>query len=252
LNQIGTTNTKSLGVLGGSKDGVGVGGATYSTVFHGVEGENLGGGSGAGVFGRSLGGGAGVYGEGVGTALAATFIGNVSISGTVAAAGKAFLIDHPCSPEERLLRHWATESNEMLVSYSGNTVTDHDGSATIELEGYVESLAHDFRYQLTPIGTLARTCVQEEISDGKFTIRTDAPNVKVSWFLQGVRKDAYAVYSKSPVEQEKPKHWKGKYITPEAHGARAEQAIGRLEGALETGEPLSSGAPISSVKPARP
>lgn len=53
-------------------------------------------------------------------------IGNFTASGV-----KAFTIDHPLDPENKMLRHFAVESNEVLNSYSGNATTDASGKVVV-------------------------------------------------------------------------------------------------------------------------
>jgi hypothetical protein len=104
--------------------------------------------------------------------------------------------------------------------YNGNVVTDDAGYATISLPRYFESLNVDFKYQLTVIEsnpdawTLAK--VTSEIANNEFTIRTSAPNTKVSWQVTGVRNDAYAKKYRIVPEQMKSDENKGKLLTPEA------------------------------------
>ena len=42
------------------------------------------------------------------------------------------------------------------------------------------------------IGQFAQAVVASEVSHNQFTIRTDKPNVKVSWHVTGNRQEAYA------------------------------------------------------------
>jgi len=58
-----------------------------------------------------------------------------------------------------------------------------------------------------------------------FTIRTDKPNVKVSWQVTGIRQDAYANAHRIPVEQVKPERERGFYLHPELFGATAEKSM---------------------------
>ncbi|MDQ3930271.1 MAG: hypothetical protein M3328_14130, partial [Chloroflexota bacterium] len=89
---------------------------------------------------------------------------------------------------------------------------------TVTLPAYVEALNKDFRYQLTVIGTFAQAIVSTEIQKNSFTIKTDKPNVKVSWQVTGVRKDPYAEKNKIEVEQAKPAQERGYYRHPEVYG----------------------------------
>ena len=79
---------------------------------------------------------------------------------------------------------------------------------------WFEALKRDFRYQLTVIGQFAQAIIGAEIQSGQFTIRTSAPNVKVSWQVTGVRQDAYAKAHPLVVEEEKPAHMQGSIFTP--------------------------------------
>ncbi|MGC4059168.1 MAG: hypothetical protein QM743_13780 [Chitinophagaceae bacterium] len=82
----------------------------------------------------------------------------------------------------------------MMNLYNGNVTTSASGDATITLPDYFAALNKDFKYQLTCIGTFAQAIVSEEISGNTFKIKTDKPNVKVSWQVSGVRQDAAANY----------------------------------------------------------
>jgi hypothetical protein len=150
-------------------------------------------------------------------ALAGIFQGNVKIEPRISQAGdltvsgklqvtsgmKMFHIDHPLDPENKYLNHAAIESSEVLNVYSGNITTDVRGDAVVQLPGWFEALNKDFRYQLTVVGTFARAIVAEEIKSNRFVIQTDAPNVKVSWQVTGVRSDPTARKFKFEVEEER-------------------------------------------------
>jgi hypothetical protein len=77
-----------------------------------------------------------------------------------------------------------------------------------------------FRYQLTVMGrSFAQAIVWKEIAKGgrTFQIRTNQPNVKVSWQVTGVRNDAYARAHPFKVIQSKGEH-AGEYLHPELFG----------------------------------
>lgn len=131
---------------------------------------------------------------------------------------KAFKIDHPQDPENKYLYHSSVESPDMMNIYNGNVVTDANGDATITLPGYFSSLNIDFKYQLTCIGQFAQAIVAQEISDGTFKIKTDKPNVKVSWQVTGVRNDPVAQKYRVQTEVEKPAGEKGFYLMPDVYG----------------------------------
>jgi len=131
---------------------------------------------------------------------------------------KNFKIDHPADPENKFLYHAAIESDVPYNKYSGNITTDANGEAIVELPEYVELVNKDFRYNLTVIGTFAQAIVGKEVSDNKFVIRTDEPNVKVSWELTGVRNDPYMQQNSYEPVREKISEEKGTYMNPELYG----------------------------------
>jgi len=95
----------------------------------------------------------------------------------------------------------------------------------VQLPEWFEALNTDFRYQLTVIGQFAQAVVAHEIENNRFEIRTNAPNVKVSWQVTGVRQDAYAKAHPLVVEQQKDARLRGFYIHPDLFGAPPEKQI---------------------------
>lgn len=141
-------------------------------------------------------------------------VGDLTTTGT-----KAFTIDHPLDPENKMLRHFAIESNEVLNSYSGNVVTNEKGIGVVQLPAYFETINKDFRYQLTVIGSFAQAIVNREIKNNSFEIATNQPNVKVSWEVKAVRNDLHMQKLNTLKEEEiKPANMKGKYFEPAAYG----------------------------------
>ena len=144
--------------------------------------------------------------------------GRVVVNGDFTVVGaKAFTMDHPLDPENKLLVHAAAESNEVINFYSGNITTDASGKATVKLPDYFEAINKDFRYQLTVIGSFAQAIVSKEVENNKFEIATNTPNVKVSWEVKGVRNDARMKKHPFVAEQEKTPAQKGKYWDPASH-----------------------------------
>lgn len=131
---------------------------------------------------------------------------------------KNFKIDHPADPENKFLYHATIESDVPYNKYSGNITTDANGEAIVELPEYIELVNKDFRYNLTVIGTFAQAIVDKEVSDNKFVIRTNEPNVKVSWELTGVRNDPYLQQNSYEPVREKGSYEKGTYMNPELYG----------------------------------
>ena len=116
----------------------------------------------------------------------------------------------------------------MLSVYSGNVVTDAGGYAAVQMPAYVEALNTDFRYQLTVVGQFAQAIVAKKLKDGQFVIRTDQPNVEVSWQVTGVRQDAYAKSNPLVVEQPKTAAQQGLYLHPDAYHLSADQGLETL------------------------
>lgn len=122
-----------------------------------------------------------------------TNYGNAIINGSLNTSGtKNFRIEYPLDTTKYLV-HASIESNEVLNKYSGNIVTDQNGEATVNLPDFFESINTDFRYQLTVIGIFAQAIVADEIKNNRFLIKTDKPNVKVSWEVTGKRNDKYII-----------------------------------------------------------
>jgi hypothetical protein len=168
---------------------------------------------------------AGASGTTTGSKYAGYFSGNVNVTGTLSKGGGSFKIDHPLDPENKYLYHSFVESPDMMNVYNGNIVTDQNGEAMVELPEYFSALNEDFRYQLTVIGSFSQAIIAEEIMDNRFKIMTDKPNVKVSWQVTGIRKDAWAEKNRIEVEVEKRVGEKGYYLYPEVYGLEYDKSI---------------------------
>src|SRR5262249_7756320 len=111
--------------------------------------------------------------------------------------------------------------------------TDENGNGIVALPDWFEAVNRDFRYQLTVVGTFAQAIVASEIKDHRFTIKTSAPNVKVSWLVTGVRSDPGMRAHPFTVQEDKPERERGYYLDPAAYGQPDERGIeqaGRSEG----------------------
>jgi hypothetical protein len=244
LGVFGVSTGDGNGVLGDSAQLNGVQGVSRSRAASGVYGENMSGG-GFGVAGRSnVPGptfnwpvvvpppdGAAVLGDNTAGGLAGQFNGGVNVSGYLYKAGGGFLIDDPRPGQAatRAIEHSFAESDKRLNIYNGNIATDVDGNATVELPGYFEALNREFCYQLTVLDEFAQAIVTEEVSGNRFSIRTDKPNVRVSWQVTGVRQDPWATAHPMEVEVDKPEAARGKYLSPIEHGQPAAAGIYYVE-----------------------
>ena len=210
----GNNSASGPGVIGTSSSGDGVYG--WSNNRNGVYG----------LSGDQSGFAAGVYGDNDRGGLAGWFNGDVFVNGTLSKAAGAFKIDHPLDPANKYLSHSFVESPDMKNIYDGVVTTDGNGEAVVELPAYFGALNRDFRYQLTVIGAFAQAIVASEIADNRFTIKTDKPNVKVSWQVTGIRQDAYANANRIVVEEDKPAAERGTYLHPTEQGQPESKGLG--------------------------
>lgn len=160
------------------------------------------------------------------TTTAGYFVGDVTIQGNLSKSGGSFKIDDPIDPANKYLYHSFIESPDMMNIYNGNVTTDGRGEAIVTMPDYFEALNRDFRYQLTVMGEeFAQARIASKITGGIFRIRTDKPNVEISWMVTGIRQDAWANAHRIPIEQEKPGREKGRYLHPELFGQPKETRI---------------------------
>jgi len=229
VNGSGGGSDSGLGGTGVSGQG---GSSTSNTAGDGLEGDGgnsfsgnggsgvrVSGGSGSGSGNRGGNGIEAFAGPGIISAtngLAGKFHGDVEVTGNLSKGGGSFKIDHPLDPENKYLYHSFVESPDMMNIYNGTVTTDANGEAIVTLPDWFEALNQDFRYQLTVIGTFAQAIVAEEIKGNRFLVKTNAPNVKVSWQVTGIRHDAYANKHRIPVEEQKPEDERGLLLHPDA------------------------------------
>lgn len=142
----------------------------------------------------------------------------VRIAGTVGSADAGLLIDHPVNPAGQVLQHAAVQSDQRLVSYSGTVPLDAGGEAVVTLPEYASALMTDPRIQLTAIGAPMPNLHLGAESGGALIILGGAPGAQVSWRVEGVRQDAWAVQNPLVVEQAKSGALAGRYLYPTAFG----------------------------------
>jgi hypothetical protein len=216
----------SGGAFTGTVCGVAGYASTAANTTNGVYGSYTGGGAfnGVGVYGYSWPNnnyGIGVYGMGRKY--------GVFSSGAFGGTGaKYFVIDHPMDPENKILKHAAIESPEVLNMYRGNIVLNDDGEANIQLPDYFMSININFSYDLTPVGRPAPDLyIKYEIDDaGKFTISGGNPNQKISWVVYAERNDLYMRQEGIRAVEIAKEEWeKGKYLMPELYNQPPEKGI---------------------------
>jgi len=157
--------------------------------------------------------------------VAAAFSGDVEVLGNLDKASGSFKIDHPLDPANKYLYHSFVESPDMMNIYNGEVTTDGGGHATVTLPGWFEALNSDFRYQLTVIGQFSQAIVASKVHNNSFSIKTDKPNIEVSWQVTGIRQDAWASAHRIPVEVEKAQADQGHYLQPELFEHKGEPSI---------------------------
>jgi hypothetical protein len=172
----------------------------------------------------------GVYGtapSGLGQAVFAS--GNLTATGF-----KAFQIDHPLDPANKVLNHFCTEGPEPLNVYSGTVNLDGTGAAWITLPDYFQNINRDFRYQLTPIGaSMPDLFIAEEVQGNRFKIGGGKPGMKVSWQVSATRNDLYVQRVGIHSEVEKTGERRGKYLAPELFGMPESSGIFWVESAKD-------------------
>lgn len=195
-----------------------------------------------------LGNGIGVAGKGYwGVIGEDRYLGSVSgaygvvSNGDFAATGtKSFVIDHPADPENKYLRHFSAESNEVLNIYRGNVILDANGEAVVELPDYYDAINMNPSYNLTPVGGFAQLYVKQEISAGMFVIAGGTAGMKVSWTIYAERNDPYLqMYpEKRAVEVEKREGQQGLYFMPQLYNVSMDKKMFQSEDKLHTEQPV--------------
>jgi hypothetical protein len=70
-------------------------------------------------------------------------------------------------------------------SFHGEVWTDARGFATIRLPSGAKSPEPPLEYELRDLEPPSSASVTSELEDGRFTIATDQPHVKVAWRVTG-------------------------------------------------------------------
>ncbi|MFH1477044.1 MAG: HEPN domain-containing protein [Verrucomicrobiota bacterium] len=101
---------------------------------------------------------------------------------------KAFTIDHPLDPANKVLRHYCLEGPQVWNVYAGN-VQLVNGQAIVQLPDYYSALnlVGSEIYSLTPVGE-ALVWIDGEVSDNCFLI-AGKRDIKVSWTIKVLRND---------------------------------------------------------------
>ena len=73
------------------------------------------------------------------------------------------------------------------IAFSGEVWTDARGYATVTLPRAAGRLHGNAVYELRPVERRVSAEIAAELMDGRFTIATDEPHVKVEWRVTGGR-----------------------------------------------------------------
>jgi hypothetical protein len=73
------------------------------------------------------------------------------------------------------------------VAYHGEVWTNARGYATVRLPADAGALEPPLEYELRDLEPPSSGRVTAELKDGRFTIETDEPHVKVAWRIRGRR-----------------------------------------------------------------
>ena len=180
-----------------------------------------------GVYGYSL-LGSGIYGSSLfGTAVYAD--GDMYADGDIDASGtKSFLIDYPLDPENKYLKHFCVESDEVLLQYRGVEIFDRNGAATVKLPEYYSTINKNTSYQLTAMGApMPDLYIKREVDNSNtFEIGGGIPGKKVSWLIISERNDPYLQqYPEKRKNIIDKGEKRGKYLMPQLYGQPKEKGI---------------------------
>jgi hypothetical protein len=79
------------------------------------------------------------------------------------------------------------DSDRAPLAFSGEVWTDARGYATVTLPRAAGRLHGNAVFELRPVARRVSAEIAAELMDGRFTIATDEPHVKVEWRVTGGR-----------------------------------------------------------------
>ena len=79
------------------------------------------------------------------------------------------------------MAHSAKSPASSPASYHGEVWTDGSGYATVRVPAEADSLLPPFEYELRDLEPASTARVTAELANGRFTIATEQPHVKVAW-----------------------------------------------------------------------
>jgi hypothetical protein len=172
----------------------------------------------------------GVWGDETGTNYSWNYA--VYANGDMGASGtKSFMIDHPLNPENKFLKHYSIESDQVLLQYRGMEMFDANGEAVVELPEYYYDININASYQLTAVGAaMPNLYIKRKVDQtNTFVIAGGIQGKEVSWMVISERNDPYM--KQYPDQRaniiEKEEYERGKYLMPELYGQPEEKSIDR-------------------------
>jgi hypothetical protein len=75
------------------------------------------------------------------------------------------------------------------ASYHGEVWTDSRGYATVRLPAEAGPLKPPLKYELCDLEPTTSARITAELKDGRFTIATDQPHMKIAWRISGRRQE---------------------------------------------------------------
>jgi hypothetical protein len=81
--------------------------------------------------------------------------------------------------------HMSHSAQADAVAYHGEVWTDARGYATVSLPRDAEPILPPFDYELRDLEPSSSARVSAALKNGRFTIATEQPHVKVAWRISG-------------------------------------------------------------------
>jgi len=119
-------------------------------------------------------------------------------------SSKAFVIDHPLDPKNKVLRHACLEGPKVWNVYAGTIILDGKGEAVVALPDYFVALNKAPQYQLTAVGaSMPGLYIKEKVKNNFFKIAGGIANAEVCWEVKGERNDIAVRDNPMVVEEKK-------------------------------------------------
>ncbi len=172
----------------------------------------------------------GVWGDETGTNYNWNYA--VYANGDMGASGtKPFMIDYPLDPENKFLKHYSIESDQVLLQYRGMETFDANGEAVVQLPEYYSAININASYQLTAVGaSMPDIYIKRKVDEtNTFVIAGGIPGKEVSWLVISERNDPYMQHYPDQRDNivEKNEYTRGRYLMPELYGQPEEKSIDR-------------------------